>query len=113
MAAILEKRTSEDVWYDIDCTDALNEDETIVSVASVEADEEGLTFGAPAVNAEDIEYSDGRVGAEGKVIQVKIAGGIIPAGKRAKQYTIRAVFSTSAGDNTREATVLLNVTDDA
>lgn len=113
MTAILEKRTSENVWYDIDCTDLLNTAETINSITSVSADDSGLTFGTPVVNSQTITYPDGRVAAIGKVVRVQISGGTIPAGKTAHLYTVRAKFATNDGGNVREATVLLNVTDKA
>jgi hypothetical protein len=105
----LEKRTSESVWYDIDCTDILNVGETIVSISGVTADTTGLTFGTPVANASTIAFPDGTTGAIGKVIIVQISGGLIPAGKTVGTYIVRALFLTSAG-NTREATVQLNVT---
>lgn len=109
---ILEKRTSESLWYDIDCTDVLNPGETVSIITSVLGDEVGLTFGAPVSNTATVTYSDGRVAAIGKVIQVQISAGVVPAGKTSLLYTIRAKFLSSAG-NSREATVLLNVTDRA
>lgn len=119
MTAILEKRTSETVWYDFDCTDLLNASETITGTPAVTADQSGLTFGTAVVNSQAITYPDGRVAAIGKVARVQIGGGTIPAGSKladgraGQQYTIRAKFSTTDGSNQREATVLLNVTDKA
>ncbi len=107
---ILEKRTSEAIWYDIDCTYILDTLETITSVTLVTADQIGLSLLGPAINPAPITFSDGQVAAIGKVISVQISGGIIPAPQINQLYTIRALFVTNEG-NTREATVLLNVTD--
>ena len=106
---ILEKRTSEAIYYDIDCTYILDTLETITSVTSVIADQIGLSLLGPAINPAPITFPDGQVAAIGKVISVQISGGIIPAPQINQLYTIRALFVTTEG-NTREATVLLNVT---
>lgn len=108
---ILEKRTAEDIWYDIDCTPDLNASETITQVISVQADEAGLTFGTPQVNTAIINYKDGSTADVGKVIMVKIAGGAIQAGATSMLYTIRAWYRTNQGNNKREATVQLLVKD--
>ena len=107
---ILEKRTSEAIYYDIDCTYILDALEVITSVTSVEADQLGLSLLGPAINADPITFPDGTVAAIGKVISVQISEGVIPAPQINQLYTIRALFTTNEG-NTREATVLLNVTD--
>lgn len=106
---ILEKRTSESIYYDIDCTYILDSLETISSVTSVTADQLGLIIIGPAINPEPITFPDKQVAAAGKVISVQISEGIIPAPQINQLYTIRALFVTTEG-NTREATVLLNVT---
>lgn len=106
---ILEKRTSEAIYYDIDCTYILDTLETISSVTSVTADQEGLVILAPAVNPIPITFPDGQIAAIGKCISVQISEGIIPEPQINQLYTIRALFETTKG-NTREATVLLNVT---
>ena len=108
--AILEKRTSESVLYDINCSFMLDPLETISSVTSISADQVGLTIGTGAINATQITYSDGAIAAIGTVIQVRISGGSITAGATKTVYTIRAVFVTSTG-NIREASVQLKVTD--
>jgi len=107
---ILEKRTSESIWYDIDCTYILDTLETITTITSVLADQPGLVFAAPAVNPNPVTFPDKQVAAAGKVISVQISEGVIPAPQINQLYTIRALFQTTEG-NTREATVLLNVTD--
>ena len=43
---ILEKRTAEIIWYDIDCTNILDATEIITSITSVDSDQEGLVFAA-------------------------------------------------------------------
>ena len=106
---VLEKRTSEALFYDIDCTNLLDSIETITSITSVLADQTGLTFAGQAINAVPVTFSDGYSAAIGKVISVQISGGVIPTPQVNQLYTIRALFVTSEA-NTREATVLLNVT---
>ena len=106
---VLEKRTSEIIFYDIDCTNILDTIETITSVTSVSADQTGLTFAGQAINSVPVDFPDGYSAAIGKVISVQISGGVIPSPQVNQLYTIRAIFVTSEG-NTREATVLLNVT---
>ena len=106
---ILEKRTSEAIWYDIDCTYILDPLETITTIDSVTSDQEGLVFAAPAINPTPITFPDGQIAKAGTVISVQISEGIIPTPQINQLYTIRALFTTTEG-NTREATVLLNVT---
>jgi hypothetical protein len=106
---ILEKRTSESIYYDIDCTYILDTLEIISSVTSVTADQPGLVLLGPAINPEPIVFPDKQVAAIGKAISVQISEGIIPDPQINQLYTIRALFVTTEG-NTREATVLLNVT---
>ena len=106
---VLEKRTSESIFYDIDCANILNAIEIITSVTSIESDQEGLAFLGEAINSTPITFPDGVVAAIGKVISVQISGGVIPTPQVNQLYTIRAIFLTSEV-NTREATVLLNVT---
>lgn len=118
MSTVLEKRTSENIWYSIDCTDDLDAAETINSITSIAADQGSLAFAGQVANTVAITYTDGRVAAIGKSIQVQISAGIIPAGQMLPdgragiQCTIRAKYHTSEG-NDREATILLNLTDKA
>lgn len=106
---ILEKRTSEIIFYDLDCTNILDATETITDIIEITADQVGLTFDNWAVNTVPITFPDKVVAAVGKVISVQIGGGIIPNPQTNQLYTIRALFDTTKY-NTREATVLLNVT---
>lgn len=106
---VLEKRTSESIFYDIDCTNILDAVETIETITSIEADQAGLTFSGAAINPDPVVFPDNSVAAIGKVISVQIGGGIIPTPQVNQLYTIRAIFNTTE-NNTREATVLLNVT---
>lgn len=106
---VLEKRTSEAIFYDLDCTQILDDLEVIQTITTITADQVGLTFANQAINASPVTFSDGVTAAAGKVISVKISGGVIPAPQVNQLYTIRAKFTTSK-NNTREATVLLNVT---
>ena len=106
---ILQKRTSETIWYDIDCSNLLDKTETITSITSVTSDQSGLSFFNPAVNSAPVVFPDGITAAIGKVISVRIAGGTIPTPQINQLYTIKPIFVTNES-NTREATVLLNVT---
>ena len=106
---ILEKRTSESIWYDLDCTNLLDPTEVIATITSVTSDQTGLSLAAPAINSSPITFPDGIVAAAGKVISVYISAGVIPAPQVNQLYTIRALFVTNE-NNSREATVLLNVT---
>ena len=106
---VLEKRTSEAIFYDLDCTNILDPLEVIQTINTIESDQEGLTFSGQAINPDPVTFPNGFVADVGKVISVQIAGGIISAPQVNQLYTIRAIFNTSE-NNTREATVLLNVT---
>lgn len=106
---ILEKRTDEVIWYDIDCTNILNTGEIITSITSITSDQTGLTFSGPAINPAPVTFPDGVTAPTGTVISVQIAAGTVPSGSTNQLYTIRPLFVTNQG-NTREATVLLNVT---
>lgn len=106
---ILEKRVPESVIFNIDCSNLLDDLETISTITEISADQEGLTFAGAAVNTVPVVFKDGITAAVGKVISVQISNGVIPAPQLNQIYTIRPVFVTSRG-NTREATVLLNVT---
>ena len=106
---VLEKRTSEAIFYDLDCTNILDPLETIQTINTIESDQDGLVFAGQAINPDPVTFPDGSVAAIGKVISVQISEGIIPTPQVNQLYTIRAIFNTSE-NNTREATVLLNVT---
>ena len=106
---ILEKRTTESIFYDIDCTHLLDTNETISSITSITSDQTGITFSNQAINSVAVTFSDGTTAAIGKVISVLISAGTIPNGAINQIYTIRPLFVTNES-NIREATVLLNVT---
>lgn len=112
---VLEKRTSEAITFDVDCTSALATAETISSAGTATADQGTLTLGSVAINGISVTYPDGTVAAIGKVLQVRISAGTIPAvsylpdGRAGIRCTIRLPYTTSTGNN-REATVLLDLT---
>jgi len=106
---ILEKRTTEVIWYDIDCTHILDPNEIITSITSITSDQTGLTFAGQAINSVPVTFPDGVIAEIGKVISVQISGGTVPSGATNQFYTIRPLFVTNEG-NTREGTVILNVT---
>lgn len=113
---ILEKRTTESLLYDIDCTPNLAVTEIISTISAPTADQGGLTFGTPIVNTVTANYPDGTSAAPGKAIQVRIIGGAIPAGSTIPDgrpgiaCTVRATYLTTPQGNTREATVVLWLT---
>lgn len=113
----LEKRTSEQVRYDIDCTLLLAPGEVVVGTPSVTADANAgtaLAFGTPAANTAPAVYTDQfgstRTAPIGQVIQVEIDGGSIPARRRTLDYIIRAKFATNINPLV-EATVRLRLND--
>jgi hypothetical protein len=106
---VLDKRTADNRGYDIDCSLLLNPTETITSVTSITADQGTLTFGTPLVNAAPVTYSNGTIAAIGKVVQVEISGGTIPAYSHEVMCTIRALVVTNQNPAI-EATVLLRLT---
>ena len=106
---ILEKRTTEVIWFDINCTNILDTTEVITSITSITADQSGLVFTAPAINSQPVTFPDGTTAAVGKVISVQISAGTVPSGSTNQFYTIRPIVVTNEG-NTREPTVILNVT---
>lgn len=110
---VLEKRTSEEALYDIDCSRLLQAGVTITDVHAITAtpdtSPDALTFGTPTVNASAIEYED-HTAPIGTVIQVLIGGGSIAAGRESRDYIVRATFET-ASDPVLEATVVLRLDD--
>ena len=89
---ILEKRTTESIWYDIDCTNILDTNEIITSITSITSDQSGLVFTAPAINNAPVTFPNEIVAAVGKVISVYISQGIVPSGSTNQIYTIRPIF---------------------
>ena len=113
---ILEKRVSESILFDFDCAPNLSATETIVTAGPATADQGGFTFGSAAINTTIVTYPGGVTAPIGTVAQVRITAGVIPSGsvlpdnRRGIRCTIRLPYTTSTG-NTREATVLLDLTD--
>lgn len=111
---ILEKRTSEQVTFDVDCSQLLATSETISSVTSVTASPSGLAFGVPVVNVAPVTYTDvsgaTRTAGIGKVVQVQISGGSIPTGSQTQDYIIRVKVVTNLNPIV-EATVRLRLND--
>lgn len=115
----LEKRSSEGVLFDIDCSLLLASGETITSVTSITAEPvttPAITFGSPVINAAPVTYTDAfgstRIAAIGKVAQVQISGGKIAAGAQVQDYIIRAKLATSLNNpGPVEATVRLRLND--
>ncbi len=114
---ILEKRSSESVVFDIDCSLLLAATETITSVTSSSAapvTTMPIAFGTPTINVTPTTYMDqfgsSRVAAAGKVIQVRISGGLIASTQTAQDYVLRFVMVTSL-NTAVEATVKLRLND--
>lgn len=110
---MLEKYPGESALFDIDCTNLLASGETITgtpTMAQLPALTGGdqLTFGTPVVNGAPVTYSDGRVAATGKAIQVRISAGTATNSVDPRSYAVKATFTTSAG-NTLVAKATLNV----
>ena len=59
----LEKRTFDARLFDVNCTDLLDDDETISSVSTIVADQGSLTFGTATVNSALVTYPDGTTAA--------------------------------------------------
>lgn len=95
-----DKRTADKRWFDIDCTRLLDPLETILSVAGIAADQGEMTFGVPRVNATAIAYRDGHIAAIGKVLQVEIDGGVIPAGRPWLYCYVRPLLVTTLDGTT-------------
>jgi hypothetical protein len=110
---MLEKFPGESAVFDIDCSQLLATSETITGTPTMSqlpalTGGDVLTFGSPLVNTQAVTYSDGRVAAIGKAIQVRISGGTAANTKDSRHYSVIATFSTSAG-NTLVARALLSV----
>lgn len=117
MAITLEKRSYDNVRCDIDCSALLNAGETITGTPALSATPTNvaLAFSNILVNSAPVVYTDASTGltrtvATGQVIQANFANGGVQAGADSTTYTVRATFTTSAG-NTLEATVYLKVKD--
>lgn len=113
MSITLEKFAGESILFDLNCTDNLAPDETIVGTPSMAffpamAGPDALTFGTPVVNSAVIRYLDGKVGKVGGVIQVRISGGTALNATTARIYSVLATFSTSTG-NTLVARMKLSI----
>ncbi len=114
----LEKRSSESVLYDIDCSLLLAPGETISTVTTVAAEPATtppLAFGAAAINGAPITYTDPitgntRVAPTATVVQVQISGGSIASGKKVQGYVVRCKVATSLNPAV-EATVRLQLND--
>lgn len=113
MSITLEKFADESILFDLNCTDNLAPDETIVGTPSMAffpamTGPDALTFGTPVVNSAVIRYLDGKVGKVGGVIQVRISGGTALNATTARIYSVLATFSTSTG-NTLVARMKLSI----
>lgn len=99
----LEKYPGSDDLYNIDCTGLLASNETLLTVSSVTAlpalaGSNGLSFGTRGINAAPITFPDGSVGAIGKVITVKVAGGAPEPNQPKRNYAIILTCTSSLGN---------------
>lgn len=113
----LEKRSSETVRFDIDCSRLLSPGETITSVTSSIASPvttPAITFGTPVINPSPSSYTDqygsARTAPAGTVVQVQISGGAIASGRQVQDYVLRFLLVTSVNPAI-EATVRLKLND--
>lgn len=98
----IEKRSSEHVLHDIDCSHILALGEAITSVTSLTVEPATvppIVLGSPVVNTSPATYTD-RFGSTttaptGTVIQVAISGGAVLPGRQVQDYTVRARFATA------------------
>ena len=98
----IEKRSSEHVLHDIDCSHILAVGEIIANITSLTVEPvtvPPITLGVPVLNASPATYTD-RYGSTttapaGTVIQVAISGGTVPTGRQVQDYTVRARFATA------------------
>lgn len=107
---LVSKRSTETVYFDIDCTSMLG-GLTIAGFGSARSSPTGLTFGTPRTNTEEITYEDGAVVRPGKIAQVRVGGGSIPAHALYQDYQVIVPLSTQNAFEELEATVTLRVSD--
>lgn len=113
MSITLEKFAAESILFDLDCTDNLAPDETIVgnpvmSYFPVLTGADALTLGASVINTSQIRYADGKLGKVGGVVQVRISGGSPTNATTPRLYSVLATFTTSTG-NTLVARMKLSI----
>jgi len=114
---VLEKRSSEQVRYDIDLSALLTAGETISSVSALSVEPvtvPPVAFGAPSINGVASTYTDAwgssRTAPAGTVVQVVISGGKIATGAQVQDYTVRCKVVTSFSPLV-EGTVVLRIKD--
>jgi hypothetical protein len=92
---IIPKHPRDDRIFDVNCTQLLDADQVITSLIDITGDIDGLTFGVGTVNPAPITYPDGTMAPTGKVLQVEISGGTIPAGAAYVDHTLQFALTTS------------------
>lgn len=112
LQTVLDKRTYDERLIDVDFSDLLDPDETLVSCsAPVDADSAGLAFGTPVINQGPVAYPQlGRSAGPGKVVQAMVSGGELLAGEPSRTCTVRFRAQTSLGQKL-EATVAIRLID--
>lgn len=85
--------------FDVDCTDLLDDSETITSCGAPVIDSaSGVTFGTPTVNVAPVDYPLlGRYAQARKAVQVMISAvaAALPAGSPSGCYSVRFPLVTS------------------
>lgn len=106
----LEKRTADNRLFDVVCTRLLDDGELITSILSSSSDKPGLVVSSTAINTETSTYRDGTTAVAGKVVQVRLTGGVVPYGLRENVYTVHLLVQTNLNP-TLDVTFLVSVTD--
>lgn len=116
MQIVIEKRSSENLIYDVHVEADLAPTEEATEVTAITVDvnpTSSLTFTAAAswsINIQPITYKDGVVAKIGSVMQGNIGGGY-QAGYASYTYTMRIQYKTNINSSPREATIRIKVQD--
>lgn len=128
MQNVLDKRSYDERLFDVDCSELLAPEEVITHCGApvcvippstsvgdppVDVNEAGLMFSTPVINAAPLYYPRYKyTAAIGKVVQVRISGGVAPVTNDGLLCTIRFPLATSVNPQL-EATVQLRLIDAA
>jgi hypothetical protein len=119
---MLIKRTADNRIYDIICTNLLDSGDLIIETPAppvVTSDGNIFTFPSPPIiNTSPVTYPSipgpngtSLVAAPGTVIQIRIAGGVIPVGLQFIDVIVRALFFTTTSPTQLEATFIIRLQD--
>jgi len=116
MQIVIEKRSSENLLYDVHVEADLATNETISTITGLSVDSNPGTsltydaYGSWNINIQAITYKDGVVAKIGSVMQGKIGGGA-QAGQASYTYIMRLLYTTNINSTPREATIRIKVQD--